>query len=534
LAQSEFLEFLLGRQVHLPIPANQQFFAPIGTFAHTAEKLNTFREWFFSHESYTLRFSVTSQKGTASNWTFSSYPSFDFSDPRQFGMACHVKLDGTTTVISGPLSLNTQMEVGQAVADQVSRLIYRFTAERFSLGVCTAGANRTLQPRAANLPEVLDILQANNVAFYHFNKTVKEILPQLGFITVLPYGSQQRKILVWSEVAYRSAREDLAIDLDECGTGIGQVLALIYVVHTSYSPQIIVIDEPQSFLHPGAARKLIEVLKQYPQHQYIIATHSPTIITAAQPQTIILVTNDGTESHLETLDAKEAEQLRKYFDEIGASFADVYGADQILWVEGITEEKCYPRIVEQILKRPLMGTVIKAVIATGDFEGRHAERFFEVYNKLSGAQNLIPRPVAWLFDHEARTEAQKRELNSLGNGKVRFTRCRMFENNLLGVRAIAAVLNTTDERTQTVSEAQVQGSLEEAVKDPKYFEPLQPDRGVMWIRADVVLKRVFREVADLDFRKTVHSIELTSWLIENDPVKLGDVADDIRLALGWE
>jgi predicted ATPase len=45
------------------------------------------------------------------------------------------------------------------------------------------------------------------------------------------------------------------------------VLAILYVVMTSNHPQTIIIDEPQSFLHPGAVKKLIEVLKQYPQHQ---------------------------------------------------------------------------------------------------------------------------------------------------------------------------------------------------------------------------------------------------------------------------
>lgn len=49
----------------------------------------------------------------------------------------------------------------------------------------------------------------------------------------------------------------------------------------------IVIDEPQSYLHPGAAKKLIEILQEFPQHQYFIATHSAEIIAAANPSTIV-------------------------------------------------------------------------------------------------------------------------------------------------------------------------------------------------------------------------------------------------------
>ena len=54
-------------------------------------------------------------------------------------------------------------------------------------------------------------------------------------------------------------------------------------------PQVILIDEPQSFLHPGAVRKLIEILRQHPQHQFIITTHSPTAVTAADPDVLLLL-----------------------------------------------------------------------------------------------------------------------------------------------------------------------------------------------------------------------------------------------------
>ena len=292
-------------------------------------------------------------------------------------------------------------------------------------------------------------------------------------------------------------------------------------------------DEPQSFLHPGAVRKLIEVLKTHPDHQYVISTHSPTIITAARPETIILLKHDGNESRLEHLDGKEAGQLRKYLDEIGASLADVFGADGIIWVEGLTEEKCYPLIIEGILKRSLMGKVIKAAIATGDFEGRHAERFLEIYNRLSGAQSLIPPAVAFLFDDEGRTETDKKILERLGKGMVRFTQRRMYENYLLDTQAIAAVLNTKEGHVKQISETEIQEFIDNCLDDPKYFKPLDMNRGINWIRADVVLKDVFWKAAELEFRKTTHSVELTKWFIDNAPEKLKEISDVIGDALGF-
>jgi hypothetical protein len=109
----------------------------------------------------------------------------------------------------------------------------------------------------------------------------------------------------------------------------------------------------------------------------------------------------------------------------------------------------------------------------------------------------------------------------------------MYENYLLDAKAITEVLNTTDQHTKTVTEADVQDYLDGACKDAKYFKPLDVSRGIDWIRADRVLKDLFWDVADLDYRKTTHSIELTELLLRNDPTKLDEVAGLIRAALGW-
>ena len=183
--------------------------------------------------------------------------------------------------------------------------------------------------------------------------------------------------------------------------------------------------------------------------------------------------------------------------------------------------------MEGILKRSLMGKVIKAVIATGDFKGKHAERFFQIYNQLSGAHSLIPPAVAFLFDDEGRSDAKKRELQNLGQQQVHFTQRRMYENYLLDAKTIAEVLNTTEGHTKTVTVDEVQGFIDECLIDPVYFKPLDKDRGIEWIRADKVLEDLFWSVAELDYRKTTHSVELTEWLIANAPDKLTEVAEMI-------
>ncbi len=180
----------------------------------------------------------------------------------------------------------------------------------------------------------------------------------------------------------------MTLALSACGTGLSQVIAILYVIITSVIPRTIIIDEPQSFLHPGAAKKLIEILKEFPQHQYFIATHSPMLITAAYPSNIIKVVHDGIESEAYVIKPEQIEEQLEILDEVGTSLSDVFGADNILWVEGQTEEKCFPLILEKVAKKPLRGTFIIRVQTTGELEGKNSKLIFDIYERLSGGNFL--------------------------------------------------------------------------------------------------------------------------------------------------
>ena len=80
-------------------------------------------------------------------------------------------------------------------------------------------------------------------------------------------------------------------------------------------------------------KKLIQVLKENSQHQYIIATHSPAAISAADPVTMTVCKFSDGETKLEVIDPDNGKALQSYLVEAGARLGDVFGADNILWVE---------------------------------------------------------------------------------------------------------------------------------------------------------------------------------------------------------
>lgn len=384
---------------------------------------------------------------------------------------------------------------------------------------------------------MLSVLQGNNPSlFTKFNEYVRQIFPTVYQISVRNIPNNQLEVIVWMENP-SSQREDLAVPLAESGTGVGQVLAILYVVLTSQFSRTILIDEPNSFLHPAAARKLIEILKvDFPQHQYIVATHSPEIIRAADPAALFLVGLEGRESKLERLDSKSMKDQGRCLLEVGARLSDVFGSDEIIWVEGDTEEICFRLIIQDLMKKPLLGRAIVAVRNVGDLEGKRpsAKMIWEIYSQLSKSNALIPPAVAFVFDREQRTEAERGDLASRTSGKVKFLPRRMYENFLLIPEAIQDVLSAlpsfqgaplTVERVKEWLEAN--GGKPAYVDQPTDRADITSSVWLEQVNGAKLLHGLFAELSDgrEEYRKTVHSVQLTEWQIQNKPDSLAEVKD---------
>lgn len=406
--------------------------------------------------------------------------------------------------------------------------IYAFRAERLNVGECAVGAYSILSQDASNLAQVIQVLQGTNPRrFQRYNRAVHAVLPQVHEVSTRPLSDGKVQLLVWT-MDPNEERDDLAFSLAESGTGVGQVLAILYVVINSDQPKTILIDEPQSFLHPGAVKKLIDILKQHPQHQYILSTHSPAIIAAAKPQTITVVTQNGTESTFQTIDPAQNDAMRAFLLEIGASLSDVFGADNILWVEGPTEELAYPLILEGIATKQLFGTAIIAVKDTGGLEGKHAKSVFEIYDKLSSGRGLLPPAIGFLFDREGRTQQDMTDMQKRSKSVVRFLPRRLFENYLLEPQAIVAVANSCEGfRTNPLTAAEVEQWIEQHRKVKKYgAHDASDDSWVTTIHGAKVLADLFNELSEtrVAYDKVVHSVALTKWIIEHNPEHLTELS----------
>jgi predicted ATPase len=464
----------------------------------------------------------------------------EYGEHQNVGRGVHVRL------IEGPqlaeLADSAYVPSGRGnhfdlqLAPQIQSRVYAFRAERFRVGTARFGHDTILRTDASNLPEVLNNLQGNPARFDRLNRLISTIFPVVKRITVLPLPGETLEVVVWT-VDPQGERRDLAVPLDDSGSGIGQVVAMLYVVLTAEVPQVIIIDEPQSFLHPGAVRKLFEILKEFPQHQYIITTHSPTALTAADPNVLLGLRLGEGETVVEHLSAADARDLRVVLADVGARPSDVFGADAILWVEGRTEELCFPKIVERLLRRPLRGTSILGVLHTAEFEGRRSEATVELYNRLSAGRGLLPPAVGFIFDREGRSDQDRDDLRRRGN--VFFLPRRVYENYLLHPAAIAAVASgIAGFRDTPLTAREVGDWMERNRWDPRYFDRVPAEQSeTLWlhdVKGGKPLEDLFTHFSETRVRydKVRHGVALTEWLLENSPEELQEVAQLIERVIG--
>jgi predicted ATPase len=423
----------------------------------------------------------------------------------------------------------------QLMAATLLPRLFRFQAERMSIGLCQAGTNTVLKPDASNLPEVLSNLQGNPALFDDYERAIREVFPLAKAITTRPASNNRVEVFVW-QISPASRRHDLAFSLNECGTGIGQVLAILYVVMASPEPQTILIDEPNSFLHPGAARALIRVLRQFPHHQYVIATHAPEIIAEAGHCPIIRVQWAEGASECQLYPKRDTEMSRKLLIDVGARLSDVFGFDEVLWVEGLSDQACIKTILESLFE-PRSGLAVLAVRDTGNFDRRRAADIVAIYRQASLASAVVPPTVGFLLDRDGRNDRDMKEIVRETNGAVSFLDRLMLENYLLDPGAIAKVLNTEWHGAYDITTEKVKNWLLANGTAPEFGARACTAFSDEWLQkvdGAKLLRALFAGIAEqpAEFRKTTHCEQLVRAIIEGDANTLAPLINLIEGKLG--
>lgn len=422
--------------------------------------------------------------------------------------------------------------IGLQMGAYLTEHTYLFDAQRIPQNDFPFGGGVRLSQNADNLAQVLIGLQANRTEFGNYVAHVRRVLPLIKWVSVTssPHRGQNAEIKIWN-VEENTGRDDLAVPLSQCGTGIGQVLAILFVV-TRSANNVIIIDEPNSFLHPRASKELIGILSENRQNQFIISTHSPETIAAAQPERLFILGFENERTMVRQVDRKDLNSARQVLDELGSQLSDVFGADFVLWVEGPTEVDCFPVLLKALGRELPVGLAIAPLRNTGELESkRHAEIVADIYRNLSSAHTVLPTTIGLSLDGDKKGLDSERTLKIAFGDVIHFLERRCYESYLLHCEAIASLLNSLPSfQSQAVSVDAVRTWIEAEGRKKLYkadnFLPFTKE----WMKAvdaPVLLEQLFQDLsgAKETYRKTLHSIELTRWLLANDRAFIQELID---------
>jgi hypothetical protein len=205
-------------------------------------------------------------------------------------------------------------------------------------------------------------------------------------------------------IAATVTRDGLELPIDSSGTGVLQAIQILAYVGL-YSPKVLILDEPDSHLHPNNQRKLVSLLEEVTKEkdfQVLISTHSRTFIDELNSVGAKIVWFAGGVTRSEDFD-----QIQALMDLGALDVADYLngGATQHLiltedeklsYIESIATASGITESVREI--RSYNGvTKIRAAIELAKF----------IREKSCGTRIYIHRDRDWLWDDDVEKECKK-------------------------------------------------------------------------------------------------------------------------------
>jgi hypothetical protein len=117
-------------------------------------------------------------------------------------------------------------------------------------------------------------------------------------------------------VTYNNRLRAATVPLQQQGDGMRSFATVILHMLTPDTPSLLLLDEPEAFLHPPQARLLGEfIAKERPRHaQLFMATHSPDVLqgllnVAPDHLRVVRVKRDGAVNRVKELDKARAKEI---------------------------------------------------------------------------------------------------------------------------------------------------------------------------------------------------------------------------------
>ena len=307
------------------------------------------------------------------------------------------------------------------------------------------------------------------------------------------------------------------------GSGIKEALRLIFDYEFEH-PQILLIEEPETHLHPALETNMMRYLKRISDNcQVFLTTHSTNFLDTAEMNNVYLVSKNSSSTRIQQLSIEDAEdQLPK---ELGLRLSSLFMFDKLVFVEGPSDEAVireWAAVMGVNLSQPNIGFVHMGGV-----------RNFAHFATDATLSFLTKRQVnmTFLMDRDEKDDPEVAKLQRALQGKadVKVLQKRELENYLISPDAITkfigwkqSVLEESTKVAPTVEEvkskiSQVADQLKQLTIDKRaakvLCEPLYPARN-----------KIFRSVSENSIKDNINQ-ELSEMLQALQGVK--DKVDEV-------
>lgn len=141
-------------------------------------------------------------------------------------------------------------------------------------------------------------------------------------------------------IALHFARGDTWIPAASCGLGMQDLLVMLYFA-LSDEHEVVLVEEPESHLHPDMQRRLLAYLRDETKKQYFLTTHSNVFVNNALVDRVFFT------SIADVVTVSDETSRASILDDLGYSVTDNLVSDLVILVEGPTDTP----VVEEFLRK---------------------------------------------------------------------------------------------------------------------------------------------------------------------------------------
>jgi hypothetical protein len=131
------------------------------------------------------------------------------------------------------------------------------------------------------------------------------------------------------------------VTIDRLGSGFRSIfIMLLYIFHPSY--QLVLIDEPETHLHPALQERLLWAMQNSEAGQIIFTTHSPLFLTPMTlPQVLRVIKDEKSTKAFGITHAGGTHGFynpQRLLQELNADNLQMFFADEVIMVEGMSDK----------------------------------------------------------------------------------------------------------------------------------------------------------------------------------------------------